>query len=102
MKFDVFKSLATEENWSGKRLIAQVRHFLKTHPYPNWKPADVFGVKSSRVFGQAWYEEQCLAGRGAQVERWKLPDNPRIFYRIADGHELPPPFTRITGPLPRP
>jgi hypothetical protein len=98
-KWNVFRVLAEEEFWSGKRLISQIKYFLKNHPYPTWKPADIFAVKASRVFGQAWYEEQCFNGKGKQCERWKLPDNPRIFYRIADGQELPPPFERVTEPL---
>jgi hypothetical protein len=101
-KFDIFKALATDENWSGKRLDAQIKHFLKAHPYPNWKPADIFAVPASRLYGYSWAKERYAEGKGKEMECYRIgvtEENPEgtLMYRLADGRVLP--FERVTLPL---
>ena len=46
-KFALLWSLILEEGWTKLRLQETLKHFIKTHKYPNWTIADwfEFGIK---------------------------------------------------------
>lgn len=93
-KWAVFRSLAEEDNWSGKRLEAQIKHFLRTHKYPTWKPADIYAVHASRLYPYSWAKQQYAEGNGLLLEAYRVPGVQGLMYRLADGRELP--FEKVT------
>lgn len=95
-KWLVFKSLAQEKGWSGKRLEAQIKNFMTRHVYKEWKPADIFAVQASKMYPYSWYVEQCREGNARFIEAYKVPGVKGLMYRLADGRTVP--FERVDLP----
>lgn len=88
-KWNVFKQLAKEDKWSGKRLEIQIKYFLKTYEYKDWKPAHIFQMKASSLYPYAWAVQQYKEGNGRYLEAFKVPGVRGLMYRIGDGRSLP-------------
>jgi hypothetical protein len=93
-KFQVFKTLAIEAGWSGKRLEIAVKRFMATHVYPTWKPADLLNMQGSKLHRYPWYVEQCRQGNAKFIEAYRVKNIEGLLYRMSDGTVLPPEFER--------
>jgi hypothetical protein len=91
-KMALLFDMINDDGWSEERFTRTLKWFMKNKPFPSWTIADWFS-HSVKVYPKSWYDEQCVNGKGGEIETYLLDDKTYV-YKFRDGVTLP--FTLVT------
>lgn len=88
-KFVMLVSMMAEDGWSGEKLRAASKWFMRTKKFPAWTVADWYEYdRVTMVYPHSWYQRQIAEGRKDE-EMIAYEVNHVLCWKLRDGEPMP-------------